>query len=47
MGLKYAKKHPKASGQAHAVVGIVLGGLTALGNIGGAIALIVSAALSR
>jgi hypothetical protein len=47
MGLKYAKKHPIASGQAHAVVGIVLGGLTALGNIGGAIALIVSAALSR
>ncbi|HVK18076.1 MAG TPA: DUF4190 domain-containing protein [Fimbriiglobus sp.] len=46
MGLNYAKKHPKASGKAHAIVGIVLGGLTALGNIGAVIALVVGTALS-
>ena len=44
MGLNYAKQHPRASGQAHAIVGIVLGGLTAVGNIGVAIILAVGAA---
>ena len=47
MGLNYAKQHPKASGQAHAIVGIVLGGLTALGNIGAVIALVVTAATAK
>ena len=47
MGLKYAKQHPKASGQAHAVVGIVLGGLTGLGNIGAVIAIAVAAATAK
>lgn len=32
MGLKYAGKHPQAHGRVHAVVGIVLGTLTLLGN---------------
>jgi hypothetical protein len=44
LGLNYAKEHPRAKGQAHAIVGIVLGGLTGLGNIGGIIALAVGAA---
>jgi hypothetical protein len=44
LGLNYAKEHPRAKGQAHAIVGIVLGGLTGLGNIGGMIALAVGAA---
>ena len=30
LGLKHANKHPNASGKAHAVVGIVLGGITTL-----------------
>ena len=30
MGLKYAKEHPEAKGQAHAIVGIVLGSLEVL-----------------
>jgi hypothetical protein len=47
MGLNYAKQHPRASGQAHAVVGIVLGGLTALGNIGAVIAIAVAAATAK
>ena len=35
MGLKYAKEHPRARGQAHAIVGIVLGGLVLLGHVTG------------
>jgi len=34
MGLRYAKAHPKARGTAHAIVGIVLGSLTTIGNLG-------------
>ena len=37
MGLKYAKQHPEAKGQAHAITGIVLGLLellTFLGQVG-------------
>jgi hypothetical protein len=34
MGLKYAKKHPTARGQAHAWVGIVLGALVLLAHVG-------------
>lgn len=33
-GLRYAKEHPQAKGQAHAVVGIVLGTVTTLFNFG-------------
>lgn len=44
LGLSYAREHPRARGQAHAIVGIVLGGLTALGNIGGIVLLAVGAA---
>lgn len=33
-GLRYAKEHPQAKGQAHAVVGIVLGTITTLFNFG-------------
>jgi hypothetical protein len=39
MGLNYAKQHPKARGQAHAIVGIVLGGLVLLAHVGGIILL--------
>jgi hypothetical protein len=34
MGLKYAKQHPSARGQAHAIVGIVLGTLVILAHAG-------------
>lgn len=34
LGLRYANRNPKAKGTAHAVIGLVLGGLTALGNWG-------------
>lgn len=47
MGLNYAKQHPRASGRAHAIVGIVLGGLTAIGNIGAVIAMAVAAATAK
>jgi hypothetical protein len=33
LGLGYAKKHPEAKGQAHAIVGIVLGGLVLAGHV--------------
>lgn len=33
LGLGYAKKHPEARGQAHAIVGIVLGGLVLAGHL--------------
>ena len=41
MGLKYAKQHPSARGQAHAIVGIVLGTLVILAHAG----LVAAAAL--
>jgi hypothetical protein len=47
MGLNYARQHPGASGKAHAIVGIVLGGLTALGNIGAVIAIAIAAATAK
>jgi hypothetical protein len=40
LGLSYAKKYPEAKGQAHAIVGIVLGVLTALAYIVGPIVLL-------
>jgi hypothetical protein len=33
LGLAHAKKHPEARGQAHAIVGIVLGGLVLAGHV--------------
>ncbi len=33
MGMSHAKKHPKARGTAHAIVGIVLGTLVLLGHL--------------
>lgn len=33
-GLNYANEHPEAKGRVHAVVGILLGGLTSLLNFG-------------
>ena len=33
LGLGHAKKYPETRGQAHAIVGIVLGGLVTLGHI--------------
>lgn len=35
LGLRHAAHHPGAKGQAHAWVGIILGGLTALANLAG------------
>ena len=35
MGFNYAKKHPKASGKAHALVGVLLGSISLLYHIGG------------
>ena len=46
LGLIHANKHPAASGKAHAIVGIVLGGITGLLNIGGPIVLIAIGAIS-
>ena len=39
LGLKKVKEEPEASGTAHAWIGIALGGLTALGNWGGMLAM--------
>src|SRR5438128_5239169 len=33
LGFRYANAHPKASGKAHAIVGIVLGSLVILGHL--------------
>ena len=46
LGFSYANKHPRASGKAHAIVGIVLGLLTTLGHLG-VIILIAIGALSK
>jgi hypothetical protein len=42
-GLKYLKKHPRASGAAHAYVGIILGSLVLLGHAAVAIMIAVGA----
>jgi hypothetical protein len=47
MGLQYAKEHPRARGQAHAIVGIVLGGLVLLAHVGGILVMIIGAAASK
>jgi phage FluMu protein Com len=41
LGMRYVKAHPTAKGTGHAIAGIILGGLTTLGNWGSIIALIV------
>ncbi len=33
LGFSYAKKHPKASGKAHAIVGIILGTIVVVGHL--------------
>jgi hypothetical protein len=43
MGLKYAKKHPEARGQGHAITGIVLGIIEVLCFLGVIVFAIVSA----
>lgn len=47
MGLAYAKKVPESKGQAHAIVGIVLGGLVTLAHIAAVAMLGVGAASGR
>ena len=44
MGLKYAKLHPEAKGQAHAIIGIVLGALEVLTFLAGIVVIIVAVA---
>ena len=41
-GLKVVKTHPNAHGKVHAWVGIVLGGLCALANVGVIVAMVVA-----
>jgi|SRR5580765_1302871 len=43
MGYGYANKHPRASGKAHAIVGIVLGSLVTLGHLAVVLLIIVGA----
>jgi len=43
LGLKFLKTHPAAHGKVHAWIGIVLGGLCTLANIGGLVAMILGA----
>ena len=47
MGLAHAKKMPEAKGQAHAIVGIVLGGLVILAHIAAVVILGFGAASGR
>jgi hypothetical protein len=43
LGLRYGKRHPTARGAGHAIAGIVLGALAALGNWGVVLAIVVAA----
>jgi hypothetical protein len=47
LGLKAANAHPGAHGKVHAWIGIILGGLCALGNVAGVVLMIIGAANSR
>ncbi len=47
LGARYAKAHPTAKGMGHAIAGIVLGGLTTLGNWGSIILFAVGALLGN
>ena len=44
LGLAHANKLPESKGKAHAIVGIVLGGLVTLAHVGGIIAIFAGAA---
>jgi hypothetical protein len=46
LGVRYAQAHPKAKGMGHAIAGIVLGGLTSLGNWGVVIVIGISILMS-
>lgn len=46
LGLRYVKAHPTAKGTGHAVAGIVLGGLTTLGNWGIVLAMLAGAGVA-
>jgi hypothetical protein len=45
LGLRYVKQNESAGGTAHAIVGIVLGGLTTLAHVGVVVLIIVAAVL--
>lgn len=45
LGLRYVKADPTAKGTGHAIAGIILGGLTMLGNWGGILALIAASVM--
>jgi predicted Zn finger-like uncharacterized protein len=47
LGLRYVNANPTAKGTGHAIAGIVLGGLTTLGNWGLGIVLAIAAIVSR
>ena len=42
-GLKVAKAHPNAHGKVHAWIGVILGGLCALANLAGILAMVIGA----
>ncbi len=46
LGIGYQKKHPTAGGMAHAIIGIVLGGLTTLAHLGLLVAGVLGGVLS-
>lgn len=46
LGLRYAKANPTAKGTGHAIAGIILGGLTTLGNWGFLLVMVVMGGLS-
>lgn len=46
LGMRYVRTHPSAHGTGHALVGIILGGLTALANWGIVIAMLVSGGMA-
>jgi hypothetical protein len=43
LGWKYAKEHPRARGQGHAIAGIVLGLLVLLGHLGVILLMVIGA----
>jgi hypothetical protein len=47
LGLRYAGRNPRAKGVAHAIVGIVLGSLTALANWGVAVLILAGILLHK
>ena len=47
LGLRYKAKYPEAKGTAHAIVGLVLGSLEALGNWGVILAVLLTALIKK